>query len=461
MSPRASRTRSSFIAAAWLASHVLAQPAVAGQYDYDAKAARSGERATVLLRIEAFFNDEPERVYGTLFSPLPRIASMDNRTAPEAVRLKAFGRIPGADDGWIAMSVPPGNYFLLVQPTGWLLTPPSSGYEPRRNVMQRIVQVDGRPGVAQLTAFWFAVPAATPVLYLGTVVMRCRGEKKSSLSIKVAHCDDFVVLQEPDRAAAEAAALLPGGAAPVSWPLKPYGVPQDRPDDPGESSFALRIEGTGGLTGAEYTPATDVTRTTIISPDPVTLLLGNLLTLVTESALQSRLDAQVAEKTASARPCVDALAERMRGFDLYGELRTTLASQLADRLHAGDGAPPTDSLTVSIERLRLRECRERSTLCVDLALHLRLADAKTGAVRLDERLAYTSGYPDTIDPFDAGSQLYERSVEPFSRCTALADWCAGDGPQLLAEEIRRGLDALARQLLRDIDAAPTIAGSVP
>lgn len=461
MFPRAGRTRFDLVVAAWLASHVLAGAGWAGQFDYQAKAARTGDRATVLLRIEAYFNDQPQRVYGTLFVPLLHLANMDSRAAPEPVRLKGFGKITGADDGWVALSVPPGNYFLLVQPTGWLLSPPSSGYEPRQNVMQRTVQANGRPGVARLTTFWFAVPTATPTLYVGTLVMRCRGEKKSSFSIEVEHCDDYVVVQETDRAAAEAAALAPGAAAPLSWPLQAYGVPQARQAGLPEPSIALSIERAGGLAGLTYTPAADVKGTVIVSNDPVTMLLGNLVTLVTEHAMQSRLDAQVAEKTANARTCVDALSDRMRGFDVYGALQTAFASQLAGRLHADGGAPPTDSLAVSIERFQLRECRERSTLCVDLALHLRLADATTTAIRLDERLAYTSGYPDAVDPFKAGPRLYERSVAPFARCTALADWCSDGGPQLLAEEIRRGFEALAGQFARDFEAAATAAGSAP
>lgn len=461
MSPHASRTRTAIFIAAWMASHVLAGPGWAGPYDYQARAARTGGRATVLLRIDAYFNDEPQQVYGTLATPSLHLANMDSRAAPEPVRLKAFGKITGADDGWVALSVPPGHYFLLVQPTGWLLSPPSSGYEPRRNVMQRIVQANGRPGVAKLTAFWFAVPAATPTLYLGTLVMRCRGEKKSSFSLEVEHCDDFVVVQEPDLAAAEAAALSPGTAAPLSWPLQAYGVPQARQDGLPEPSIVLNVERAGGLTGLTYTPAADVKGTVIVSNDPVTMLLGNLVTLVAEHAMQSRLDAQVAEKTANAQACVDALSDQMRGFDVYGALQTALASQLAGRLHTDGGAPPTDSLAVSIERFQLRECRERSTLCVDLALHLRLTDAATGAVRLDERLAYTSGYPDAVDPFKAGPRLYERSVAPLARCTALADWCSDGGPQLLAEEIRRGFDALAGQFNRDVEAAAGTTGSGP
>jgi hypothetical protein len=459
MSPRAGRTRATVIVGAWLALHAFAQAGLAGPHDYDAKAARAGQLTTVLLRVEAIFNDEPEQVYGTLFSPLPQLANMDDRVAPEPVRLKAFGKVPGAADGWIAMSLPPGHYFLLLQPTGWPLSPPSSSYDAARNVFRRVVQSADRAGAEDLTTFWFPVPAATPVLYVGTIVMRCRGEKKSAYSIQVAHCDDYVVVQEPERAAAEAAALLPGGTAPVSMPLLPYGVPRAPRDDRRAARIALTIESAGGLAGAAYTPATDVKGTFIYSPDPITLLVGNLVALVTEHAMQSHLDSEVAAKTSGARACVDALSNRVRDFDLDGALRTAFASQLAGRLANDDDAAQSDSLAVSVDRFQLRECRERFTLCTDLVLHLRLADPASGAVRLDERLAYTSAHSVIVDPFKAGPRLYERTVAPAARCTALADWCSTDGPKLLAEEIQRGLDAIARQLVRDLDAARDVAGA--
>jgi len=449
MSLRVRRARKPAVACAWLAMLAALQPALAGPYSYDAKLARSGERATVLLRVESVFNEQPRKIYGTFFTPLPYVADMARGEAPVQVRLVPFGKIPGADDGWIAMSLPPGDFFLLLQPTGWMMEPPSSGYAPARGTFERVVREGDVPGTASLTAFWFTVPAATPVVYVGTVVIRCRGET-TTFTLKVAHCDDHVVVQEPERARVEAAALLPGSGPPASVPLLPYG--NARPAAAPEARIALQINATGGLAGAAYTPGADVPGTVVLSNDPITLLVGNLIAAIAESAVEARDAARVRQAEESAKPCVDAVTERLRGFDLEGALRgaftASLGGQLADSANGGTG----DRLAVSIERFRLRECRERATLCVDIAMRLRLTDATTDAPRLDERLVYSAPYPPT-DPFKAGPRLYERLVRPASRCTALADWCGPYGPQLLEEEIQRGFGAIAAQLARDLAAA--------
>jgi hypothetical protein len=449
MSLRVHRARKSAVACAWLAVLAALQPALAGPYSYDAKLARSGERATVLLRVESIFNDQPRKIYGTLFAPLPHVANMALGEAPVQVRLLPFGKIPGADDGWIAMSLSPGDYFLLLQPTGWMMEPPSSGYTPARGAFERVVREGDVPGTASLTTFWFTVPDAAPVVYVGTVVMRCRGEA-TTFTLKVAHCDDYVVVQEPDRARAEAATLHSGDTPPTSAPLLPYGTA--RPASAPAARIALQIDATGSLAGAAYTPGPDVPGTVIISNDPITLLVGNLVAAIAEHAVEARDAAKVRQAQEDAKPCVDAVTERLRGFDLDGALRGAFAANLGGQLSDGldDGA--TDRLAVSIERFRLRECRERATLCVDIAMRLRLTDAATNAPRLDERLVYSAPFPPT-DPFKAGPRLYERLVRPTSRCTALADWCGSYGPQLLEEEIQRGFGAIAAQLARDLAAA--------
>jgi hypothetical protein len=188
--------------------------------------------------------------------------------------------------------------------------------------------------------------------------------------------------------------------------------------------------------------------------------VGNLVAAIAEHAVDTRDAAKVQQAQQSAKPCVDAVTERLRGFDLDSALRDAFTENLGPELagKAEDGI--ADRLAVSIERFRLRECRERATLCVDIAMRLRLSDAATKVLRLDERLVYTAPYPPT-DPFEAGPRLYERLVSPTSRCTALADWCGPHGPQLLEEEIRRGFGAIAAQLARDLAAAAPSRDAVP
>jgi len=442
---RARRNGAAFFAITWLALSATLQPALADPYGYDPKLARSGERATVLMRVEAIFNDQPRKLYGTLFSPMPYVADMGRGEAPVQVRLLPFGKIPGADDGWIAMSLPPGSYFLLLQPSGWMLEPPSSSYSPALGAFQRVVREGDTPGTANLTTFWFTVPERAALVYVGTVVMKCRGEA-TTFSGKVAHCDDYSVVQEPDRAAAQASLLLPGSAPPVSGPLLPYGTAL-----PGAAAapVLLQIDANRGLAGTAYTPAPDTPGTVVVSNDPFTMIVGNLVAAIAEHAIEAHDAAKVRQAEEAAAPCVDAVSRQLRDFDLDGALRSAFAAQLGERLldQADDGT--ADRLAVSLERLRLRECRERATLCVDIAVRLRLTEATTGIPRLEERLTYSALYPPG-DPFKAGTRLYERLVRPTSRCTALADWCGPYGPQLLEEEIRRGFDAIAAQLARDL-----------
>lgn len=454
---RASRNGAVFLASTWLALSAALQPALAETYRYDPKFARSGERATVLLRVESIFNDQPRKIYGTLFSPLPYVADMGRGEAPVQVRLLPFGKIPGADDGWIAMSLPPGSYFLLLQPTGWMLEPPSSGYSPALGTFQRVVREGDTPGTATLTTFWFTVPEHTALVYAGTVVMKCRGEA-TTFSAKVTHCDDYMVVQEPDRAAAQAARLAPGSAPPVGRALQPYGTAW-----PGATAAApvlLQIDANRGLTGAAYAPAPDMPGTVVVSNDPFTMIVANLVAAIAEHAIEAHDTAKVRQAEEAAAPCVDAVSRRLRDFDLDGELHSALAAHLGGRLleQAGDGS--ADRLAVSLERLRLRECRERATLCVDIAVRLRLTEATTGTPRLEERLTYSAFYPPG-DPFKSGTRLYERLVRPTSRCTALADWCGPYGPQLLEEEIRRGFDAIAAQLTRDLATPPSGREATP
>lgn len=454
---RASRNGALFIASTWLAMFAALQPALADPYGYDPKLARSGERATVLLRVESIFNDQPRKIYGTLFSPLPYVADMARGEVPVQVRLLPFRKIPGADDGWIAMSLPPGSYFLLLQPTGWPLEPPSSAYSPALGTFQRVVREGDAPGTASLTTFWFTVPEPAALVYVGSVVMKCRGEA-TAFTLKVTHCDDYTVVQEPDRAAAQASALLPGSAPPVGAALLPYGTA--RPSVTPAAPVVLRIDATGTLAGAAYTPAPDTPGAVVVSNDPFTMIVGNLVAAIAEHAIEARDAAEVRQAEEAAAPCVDAVSRRLRSFDLDGALRSAFAAQLGGRLleQADDGT--TDRLAVSVERLRLRECRERATLCVDIAVRLRLTGAATDALRLEERLTYTAPYPPG-DPFKAGTRLYERLVRPISRCTALADWCGPHGPQLLEDEIRRGFDAIAAQLARDLTAAASGREATP
>jgi hypothetical protein len=193
----------------------------------------------------------------------------------------------------------------------------------------------------------------------------------------------------------------------------------------------------------------------------------DLLSLIVHQASVAKARSDAAKAAAEAQPCMDALSARLGRFDLGASVSAALGNSLGGRLHPASGANaapvaasnegPTGAtaaevLTASVERLQLRECREHETLCVEIAMRLRLRERMTGTVLLDERLAYASPYPEQ-DPMKSGSRIYERTVAPYALCTALADWCGADGPQFLVTEIERGLQAIATTFAHDV-AAP-------
>ena len=155
----------------------VASNAYAAEYALDPKSVSRGQTTAVLIRFEAVFNGQPRKVYGTLFQPMPYLANMDRGEAPVRVPLTTAYRVKGADDGWIAWGLQPGTYFLLVRPTGWPGTPPSSYYDPVRNTYRLVTRDGDVAGSAEMPGFWFVVPPTTPALYLGTVTMDCRGKE--------------------------------------------------------------------------------------------------------------------------------------------------------------------------------------------------------------------------------------------------------------------------------------------
>ena len=445
----------------------VASNAQAAEYALDPKSVSRGQTTAVLIRFEAVFNGQPRKVYGTLFQPMPYLANMDRGEVPVRVPLTTAYRVKGADDGWIAWGLQPGTYFLLVRPTGWPGTPPSSFYDPVRNTYRLVTRDGDVAGSAEMPGFWFVVPPATPALYLGTVTMDCRG-KENYFIVNADYCDELVVRQEPERADALTAALLAGVTKAVPAELTRYGARRAMPQiASAPATMELEVKVAGGLSSAEYAAHGGLPVVLAIGPNPGAVSAFDLLSLIVHQASLAKARSDAATAAAAAQPCMDALFARLGTFDLGARVNAAFGNSLGLRLHTasdtnaapiaavndGEGGPSaSEVLTASIERIHLRECREHETLCVEIAMRLRLSERATGTVLLDERLNYASPYPEH-DPMKSGSRIYERTVAPYSLCTALADWCGSDGPQFLVTEIERGLQAIATQFAHDV-AAP-------
>jgi hypothetical protein len=437
--------------------------AYAAEYALDQKSVSRGQTTAVLIRFEAIFNGQPREVDGTLYQPMPYLANMDRGEAPVRVPLSTSYRVKGAKDGWIVWGLQPGTYFLLVRPTGWPGSPPSSFYDPVRNTYRLVTRDGDGAGSAELPGFWFVVPPATPVLYLGTLTMDCRG-KENYFIVNADHCNDLAVRQEPERADALAAALLRGVTKAVPAELTRYGTHRAMPPIGSEpATMDLEVNVVGGLSSAEYAAHGGLPLVMAIGPNPSGVVMFDLLSLIVQQASVAKARSDAAKAAAAAQPCMDALSARLGTFDLGASASAAFSRSLGERLHPASGTnaaanegstgpAASEVLSASVERIHLRECREHETLCVEIAMRLRLSERATGTVLLDERLAYAGPYPQQ-DPMPFGSRIYERTVAPYSLCTALADWCGSDGPQFLVTEIERGLQAIATQFAHDV-AAP-------
>ena len=114
--------------------------AYAADYALDTRSVSRGQTTAVLIRFEAIFNGKLRKVDGTLYQPMPYLANMDRGEAPVRVPLSTSYRVKGAEDGWIAWGLQPGTYFLLVRPTGWPGSPPSSFYDPVQNTYRLVTR---------------------------------------------------------------------------------------------------------------------------------------------------------------------------------------------------------------------------------------------------------------------------------------------------------------------------------
>jgi len=442
----------------------VASIACAADYALDPKSVSRGQATAVLIRFEAIFNGQPRKVDGTLYQPMPYLANMDRGEAPVRVPLASSYRVKGAENGWIVWGLQPGTYFLLVRPTGWPGSPPSSFYDPVRNTFRLVTRDGDAAGTAEMPGFWFVVPPATPALYLGTLTMDCRG-KENHFIVNADYCNQLVVRQEPERADALTAALLPGVSKAVPSELTLYGRRRATPPIASEpATMDLEVKVAGGLASAEYAAHGGLPVVMAIGPNPGAVGAFDLLSLIVQQASVAKARSDAAKAAAAAQPCMDALSARLATFDLGASVSAAFGRGLGERLHPASGtnaaavaaanegvaaASASEVLTASVERIHLRECREHETLCVEIAMRLRLRERATGTVLLDERLAYASPYPQP-DPMQSGSRIYERTVAPYSLCTALADWCGSDGPQFLVTEIERGLQAIATQFAHDV-----------
>ena len=104
-------------------------------------------------------------------------------------------------------------------------------------------------------------------------------------------------------------------------------------------------------------------------------------------------------------------------------------------------------LQAEIQRIQLRECQERGSFCVELALRVRLWEANNHTLLQENTLLYSNLHPyrtyseklPTLPP-------YEDATWASSPCRRMEVYCGPEGSQVLRQEIANGLDSLVEKL---------------
>ena len=167
----------------------------------------------------------------------------------------------------------------------------------------------------------------------------------------------------------------------------------------------------------------------------------------------------IAGKSAEKKwqPCLQELAQEIKENDPAAALQSKLDERLK-KFHAArtvalppEGDPFQVSgqrglkslLQVEVQRIQIRECQERGSFCVEVAIRARLWKIPDKSLYLDKALVYT------------GTSPYERlpsesQVPAYSPCRKMEAYCGPQGRQIFREEIAAAIPNLVERLLSEV-----------
>jgi hypothetical protein len=167
----------------------------------------------------------------------------------------------------------------------------------------------------------------------------------------------------------------------------------------------------------------------------------------------------IAGKSAERKwqPCIQELAQEIKENDPTAALQRKLGEELKKFPDSKTVALPPEGeafkgsgprelrslLQVEVQRIQIRECSERGSFCVEVAIRARLWTIPGYSQYLDEVLVYT------------GTSLYERlpseiQVPGSSPCRKMEAYCGPQGRQIFREEIDAAIPNLVEQLLTEV-----------
>jgi len=407
---------------------------------------KQGKRAIVLARIIA---EVPGRPIDYPTGRTVRLASIDKGEAPKAYPLAHFPSPGSKKEGWVYFILEPGTYHLSVLPT----------YEVNSNKKRdpetaKITEtVFGKP--MTFSTFWFHVPKDTPLLYIGSLNISCKG-RYSWWTADATECSDTEVIDE-SAAAQELAGVSLSRYGPLrTMLLSRYGRPDDK-TVPLRAERGFVIKGPQALASPEWIGRgidRGIGAGTIfflggaygIFPFIAYLPIGTAAGFIGGSHSQAKWE-----------PCIEGLSKVFKEYDAVWNMTKITAERSIMRFVDTDGSrvddPPAaaranyleDLLIVNIQEVALRECEKSWTFCLEMEIRARLWDAAAERLTYDRLLGYTFE-----KRLHLGRDLYVLPVSPPSPCRDIEAYCGQEGPALFREELSRGITSLTEKLVKDL-----------
>ena len=428
----------------------------------------------VMLRLEASVDGKTRNPLDPLSGFKLLLAPLDGVDTPPRVQKLLSPTRQSRNEGWIHFTLPPGDYFLLAVPPGRDQNPPAVVYHldsarygiltntsltPRKAFWNRDLQefvVGGKrpPDFEPVGGFWFQVPGTGQAIYAGTLSAECTG-LRGIFGNLVGHCAPIKVLDERDRAAA-LVATLPGSQSALSISvLTAYGDLSHQAQQLRQSPLEMHVSSV-----TDVGPGVAEARK---RPSVMFSGMGDVLALVVLAA--EEFD-RAADRAAAARtnqalaPCMDRLAQRMDEMNVSAMLQTALADALGVRGDAENQAVATEPvlagpavespqgriLTARVSAVKVRECVQRGTHCLEVGLLARLAEPGTNTSLYAASLRYTS-LDVSADPGARYVGMGSLPVESTVACHPVEDYCGEDeGTAIFEAELRQALTTLAAAL---------------
>ena len=405
---------------------------VGGPSSREASTIKSGEAAIVLFRVQA---TENAMVRAVEIAGVEEPSKLPQNRAPSSELRK---------EGWRYLVLPPGTYRV------WLSPP---GTDPREWAFPRLAGPSS----------WLNVPRGQSLLYAG------HSEREAAQTIARAWFADYGPLTT---------APLQHYGAPLTpallWDLKPVALATGGGGELASPDWRKRAKARyGGFGGSpELRPPSGgggggFGNAGIAGPFLLAALLAVALAAGLVAEGMTAADASSAESKWG--PCMEALAVEIVELDPMAELRQRLNQKLReygfdDVRELVDVEDPVASaaregvigvLQADIQRIRLRECEERGTFCLEVAVRARLVDVGTGEPVYDTVFVYSNPTRRLYNN-DLGAVLSEVAAQPSPKCRELAAICGDGGRHFLREELGRALDVLVKSILPEQTSATTV-----